>query len=140
MDKKLSIKNIIIIVAAAIGAIATFLPWATVSFLGVSESVSGASGDGWISFAIFLAIIVLTAIKFKNELPKGFKIAVTVLGVIALIIGIFEIANINGNSFGLGSAGIGVYIVIIAGIASAILPWLPIGGKAPAKKPAKKEK
>lgn len=137
MDKKLPIKNIIIIAVAALGAIATFLPWAVVSAFGISQSVSGTNGDGWITFALFVAIAVLVGIKFKGELDNGFKIAVTAIAAVAAVIGFVEIGNINGNSYGMGSVGIGVYLVILAGIAAAVLPWIPMGDKISIKKTKK---
>lgn len=137
MDKKLSIKNIILIAVAAVGAIATFLPWATVSVFGISESVSGTNGDGWITLALFIAIAVLVGIKFKGELDNGFKIAVTAIAAIAAVVGFVEIGNINGNSYGFASVSIGVYLIILAGIADAVLPWIPIGGKLSVKKTTK---
>ena len=143
MDKKFSIKSLIIVIAAVLGAIATFLPWATVSFLGMSESVNGfggegVMGDGTITLILFIAICVLAGIKFKGGMGTGFKVTITIISAIAAVIGMVEIANINGNSFGLASVGFGVYLVIIAGIADAILPWIPMSEAASDKKKSKK--
>ena len=143
MDKKFSIKSLIIIIAAALGVIATFLPWATVSFLGMSESVNGLGGDGVmgdgiITLILFIVAGVLAGIKFKGGMGTGFKVAITIISAIAAVIGMVEIANINGNSLGLASVGFGVYLVIIAGIAGAILPWIPMGEKSSDKKKSKK--
>ncbi|MBR3055887.1 hypothetical protein IKG64_01015 [Candidatus Saccharibacteria bacterium] len=143
MDKKFSIKSLIIIIAAVLGVIATFLPWATVSFLGVSESVNGLGGDGVmgdgiITLILFIVAGVLAGIKFQGGMGTGFKVAITIISAIAAIIGMVEIANINGNSLGLASVGFGVYLVIIAGIAGAILPWIPMGEKSSDKKKSKK--
>ena len=143
MDKKFSIKSLIIIIAAVLGVIVTFLPWATVSFLGVSESVNGLGGDGVmgdgiITLILFIVAGVLAGIKFQGGMGTGFKVAITIISAIAAIIGMVEIANINGNSLGLASVGFGVYLVIIAGIAGAILPWIPMGEKSSDKKKSKK--
>ena len=67
--KQFSLKNIIISGVALIGAIATFLPWATVSFLGVSMSTNGiAEGaiDGWFTLLAFVAIIVVACVSRKK--------------------------------------------------------------------------
>ena len=136
--EKFPIKNLIITIGGGIGVIATFLPWATVSILGISQSVSGTNGDGWFTLALFAAAIVLVSIKFKEELPQGFKIAISAVCGLAALVGIFEIFNVNSNTYGMASVGFGVYLVILAGAACAAAPWLPIDGKISTKDKAKK--
>lgn len=126
MKNQVPIKTTSIIVASAIGAIGTFLPWASMSFLGASISVSGAEGPlGWITFILFAASIVLAAINFKKELIQPYKIGISVASGISVLIAIIQIASLDGFS-----AGAGLFLIIIFGIASAVLPWLPIDKKA----------
>ena len=124
MKNQVSIKTILIIVASAIGAISTFLPWASMSILG---SVNGVELDGlgWDTFILFAASITLAAINFKKELIQPYKIGISVASGISVLIAIIQIASLDGLS-----AGIGLIFVIIFGIASAILPWLPIDKRA----------
>ena len=58
------------LIAAGLGAIATFLPWATLRLMkktfvnmeGFSESVSGTAGDGILTLILFIVIIVLASL------------------------------------------------------------------------------
>ncbi len=135
--KQFSLKNIIISGVALIGAIATFLPWATVSFLGVSMSTNGiAEGaiDGWFTLLAFVAIIVVACVFIqKEDMHIGAKIGISVASLLPIGLGLYNIININTKTMGLGSAAIGLWIVLLFGIATAALPWIPfknmIGGK-----------
>jgi len=135
--KQFSLKNIIISGVALIGAIATFLPWATVSFLGVSMSTNGiaeGASDGWFTLIAFVAVIALACVFVtKEDSPLWAKIATSVVSLLPIGLGLYNIININTKTMGLGSAAIGLWIVLIFGIATAALPWIPfknmIGGK-----------
>ena len=137
MKKGLSLKSIIISCVGLLGAIATFLPWATVSFLGVSMSTNGiaeGASDGWFTLIAFAAVIGLTcAFITKEDSPLWAKIVTSVVSLLPIVVGLYNIININTKTMGLGSAGIGLYMVLILGIATAALPWIPfknmIGGE-----------
>jgi hypothetical protein len=110
-----------IVVAAAVGMLATFLPWATVPFLG---SISGTAGDGFITLILFLVALLMGVLGDKNTVVTGVKSTVAMLaGALAAVVGIYEIFNISsiaGEAGALGKAigvGFGVYLVIICGIA-----------------------
>lgn len=127
--KQFSLKNIIIACAALIGGIASFLPWATVSFLGVSISTNGVTetAHGWFTLIAFVAIIgVAGYLITKEEMPMWAKATISALSAVAIGFSLFNIIDVNTNSAGLASAGIGLYLVLIAGIATAALPWVPI--------------
>ena len=143
MNKGLSLKNIIISAVALLGAIATFLPWAvvTVSLLGISqsESISGigeGATDGWFTLLAFVAIIVVSCIFItKEDMHIGAKIGISVASLVPIGLGLYNIINVGSKSFGglaTAGAGIGLWMVLILGIATAALPWIPfknmIGG------------
>ena len=131
MKQGFALKNIIIACAAVIGVIATFLPWATASVLGlVSISVNGVAdgaSDGWFTMIAFIAIAVIAGIFMqKKDMHIGAKIGISVASALPVIIGIINIANVSSKTSGLGSPAIGLFLLVIAGIATAVLPWIPI--------------
>lgn len=143
MKKGLSLKNIILSVVALIGGIATFLPWAvvTVSLFGISssESVNGigeGATDGWFTLVAFIAIIVLSCIFItKEDMHIGAKIGISVVSLVPIGLGLYNIINVGSKSLGslaTANASIGLWLVLIMGIVTAALPWIPfknmIGG------------
>lgn len=110
-----------IVVAAGIGMLSTFLPWATVPFLG---SINGTVGDGYITLVIFLVALLMGLLGDKNTLLTGAKkIVAMIAGALAGGIGIWKILDIS--SIGGGEAGIlgksigvgfGLYLIVICGI------------------------
>lgn len=115
-------QRILVLVAAAIGMLATFLPWVNVPIIG---SISGTSGDGWITFALFVAVIV-AAICGAPQQPLGrvARLAVAIPATIAAMIGVLDMIHVNerlsdvrhDNPFaGLVQIGIGLYVLIAAG-------------------------
>ncbi len=113
-------QRLFIIISAGLGMLATFLPWATVPVLG---SISGTVGDGWLSFIIYLVPLILVVIGDKKVLVEGGKfIASVVLGAIGALYGIIKIFQFKSELAKYGKIskvvglGVGMYIVIIAGI------------------------
>ena len=117
---KTSTKNIITLAASILGIIATFLPWMSTTTLGITVTATGTSGDGWISFVFFVVIAILTLINLKKDLSMGSKIAITILAILAILVALSKIL-----AAGELAICIGVYLVIISGIVSAVMPWLP---------------
>ena len=102
MKKGFSLKSIIIAGVSIFTIIGAFLPWATVSFLGLSQSVSGMGGENGIADGIFFIIggiaviaLALAAIK-KDDMNIGFKIAISAISGILAIIAIAKIADVAG--------------------------------------------
>ncbi len=120
-------RNVLMVTAAA-GALGTFLPWVHVPFRG---AIVGSEGDGWITFGLFL-IGLLAA--FSD--PRGTiqRVAMGFSAVCAAAIGVHHAAKVfqikaelagETNEFagGLSSAisiGVGLYLVILAGIILAL--------------------
>jgi hypothetical protein len=106
------------LIAAAIGALGTFMPWATIPFLG---SISGTQGDGWFTFIAFLVAGIMAVLGNKDEVLTGAKFyAGIAFAGIGSIIGLYEIFNISssvqGQAVKIVSIGFGLYIIIIAGL------------------------
>lgn len=138
------IKRIIALIVAVIGAIATFLPWATVKVSGfgesVAESVSGTEGDGWITLILFVAIAavaIVSGIKdMKKDMPIWAKAVVTILAVICGIVAIIDLGDVSNTGLGSGvsflgatissGAGVGLIMVLIMAVLDAVVVWLPL--------------
>ncbi len=117
-----------ILIAASIGAISTFLPWAHAPLIG---SIPGSSGDGWFTFILFgIAIGLLFLGKKDTLLNPGVLIGIVVSGLLASAIGIWKIIDFNSKMATVDTSnvfskavsqsvglGIGLYLVVIAGIA-----------------------
>jgi len=150
------IKRIIALIVAVIGAIATFLPWATVKVSGfgesVTESVSGTEGDGWITLILFVAIaavVIVSGIKdMKKDMPIWAKAVAMVLAGICAIIAIIDFGDVADTGLGSGvnflgatissGVGFGLILVLIMAIIDAVVVWLPLDKwiKVPASKTA----
>jgi hypothetical protein len=127
-------QRIAVIAAGAIGIIATFLPWASISIFGQTFSVSGTAGDGWISLGIFAAAIGM-AVKGDDraaEMDDKTRKAVAILGGVAAAYMLIELVGLIGFQF----SGIGVYLGLIAGIGVAAIPFV-IKGDGSMEMPSK---
>lgn len=93
-------------VAAGVGALGTFLPWAELGRL----SVSGTAGDGWITLALF-AVCLRSALVGDKEGPVGHvdRIAVIVCGLGAGAIAAHAIAGLSGS---LAKPGVGLFAIL----------------------------
>lgn len=134
------------LIAAAVGMLATFLPWINMPLMG---SIAGSSGDGWISFGLFAIVLILALTGDKKTRLAGKKfIASLVMGVLAGALGIWKIVDFKssmseamggdifaeamGASF---SIGIGLYLMVLAAIAVLVIGFI-IKPTTPASPPA----
>lgn len=127
------------LIAAVIGVIAAFMPWASISGF-MNSSFSGIDGDGKLTVVLFL---VAGYFAFKGN--KGEELSGTNLYVaagafaIAGLIGLYDWSNLSEklkaiNEVGskLGGKkkilevkiGFGLYLTAIAGVAGAVLPFV----------------
>jgi len=129
-------QRIAILVPAGIGVLATFLPWVTMPIVG---SVSGASGDGWITLLLFIPAIVITLINDKSQRIEGNLLYGAIIPAgLAGLIGLYYIIDFNSSMsavtasagpFGGAiaasvSVGFGLYLVVLAGIAVPVLAYM----------------
>jgi len=115
--------SILTVVGAVLVVLGAFLPWAKVGFL----SVDGTEGDGILTLILGLAAGLLGALGFLKG-AKGLLIGSIVCAGLALLIGVYDIANINSvvdGPFGLEvEVGMGLYLTVLgaaAGVAGPIL-------------------
>lgn len=125
MKKEINIASIIAAIAAVLGIVATFLPWLSVSVSGIEITASGTEGDGIISLILFIAVLVLAIFGIKKD-AKWIKICISIVAALAFLVAALKIPNALSNGL---TVGIGIYLVIIAGLVSAIMPWIPMGKK-----------
>ncbi len=113
-----------ILILALIGMLTTFMPWATVSFLGMQRTIKGTDGDGWITIVLFLVVLILTLVlgKIKASIKGAALLGVIIPSVICFIIGAINIFSINGNSF--GNVKYGLYVLTIVPLFIIIISFI----------------
>lgn len=108
--------QIIVAIAAVIQVIACFLPFATVSVLGFSQSITWADGDG--IFAIILAVLAVVMVFVNKNVTYIIAMVAAAINVILIIYdGFIGYASELGDYSGMVSRGAGIYIFIIGAIA-----------------------
>ena len=126
--------RIFIIVAAALTAISTFLPWSTLNGGSFgSYSFSGIRGEfGWVIVVLAIGAIVLACLpNIAPPMNKNFSIGVIAIGILESLITIITMFRVLGASseFGDGfSIGFGLIIAVIASIAIVITGLLAMSG------------
>ena len=126
MINKMHKQRLVIIIAAAIGVISAFLPWASIDggFLG-RVSVNGIQGDGLITFLAFIAAGVLAFLGDQKQpitTDAKFKWGIVGTGALAALIAVIAMINVSGVPF--TSVGFGVYLSILAGAVIVAIPFL----------------
>jgi peptidoglycan/LPS O-acetylase OafA/YrhL len=103
-----------ILIAAAIGVIAMFLPWITVSFLGFSRSENGMHGNG---ILVFLSLLGAGAVAFLGDqtknLEKTFWFVALACGALATLIMIYNLIDVGSA---ISYLSFGFYLVILASV------------------------
>ena len=126
--------RIFIIVAAALTAISTFLPWSTLNGGSFgSYSFSGIRGEfGWVIVVLAIGAIVLACLpNIAPPMNKNFSIGVIAIGILESLITIITMFRVLGASseFGDGfSIGFGLIIAVIASIAFVVTGLLAMSG------------
>lgn len=109
-------QRLFILIAAGVGVIATFLPWAKVSLFGFSESALGLSTGGWISLLFYAGAGTMAFLGDKAvALEKQKMTLVLVLGALGVLFTLFKIIQIGSES--MISASFGVFLALLAGLA-----------------------
>jgi hypothetical protein len=109
------------------GMMGTFLPWATVSIgpIAIITVIGKDVGDGWITLALFIPVVVL-ALMGDKKLPLLSKkrLGAVIPAGLALLMGIYEILNVSkiaGGGKSLGglkvTVGFGLYLIILMSVA-----------------------
>ena len=113
-----------ILIAAAVGIIAMFLPWVRVSIFGISNSVNGLHGSGILVLLCFAGagVVAFLGDQTKN-LDKTFWMIALVCGGLATLIMVWNL--IDAFSSGISSyISIGFYLATAAAIGVLASAWL----------------
>lgn len=117
-------ERIAVVVASSVGMVCTFLPWAETPF----GNVDGTAGDGFITLLLCGVALVVGLIGDKNApMASGQRTASALSGGAAGALALWKIIDFNSAMANnpLGSAfsiGMGLYLLVVAGAAIAILP------------------
>lgn len=102
-----------ILIAAAIGVIAMFLPWWSIDMGFVGGSVNGMHGEGIVVFLCFVAAAVLSIMgdQTKNLSRQNWMLTL-IAGALATLIALITFFNAPP----LGDRGFGLYIALLAAV------------------------
>jgi hypothetical protein len=131
-------QRLAILIAAGLGALATFLPWVKAPIVG---TINGTEGDGWITLVLFSVPLVISLLNDRTKAVKGGILYGAIIpSIIAGIIGIWKIIDINNiNKMSMSEIGdnpfakalgitvsieFGLYLVVLAGIGLPIAAFL----------------
>ncbi|MEO8853113.1 MAG: hypothetical protein ABI359_04995 [Ginsengibacter sp.] len=110
---------------SVIGFISMFLPWASISLFGSTESVNGMHNKGIIVFFCFLvAGIISLKDNQQNKLEQTMWMLTLFAGVIALIFTFWFYTEASGSILGSSVVGAGNYLAVIAAIGIILSAYL----------------
>ncbi len=128
------------LIASGAGALGAFLPWITIPFLGGISGVSGGNSVGWVTFFLYLGAVIFTIVGDKEDVLRDkFLSGAIICNGLGSGFGIWKFIDFKSAMSGLAgpaagggnplgklagsmfSVGIGLYIIILAGIAAIIL-------------------
>jgi hypothetical protein len=127
-------QRVALAIAAAVGMICTFLPWVNVPLIG---AIYGTRGDGWITLALCAGALACALTGDRRAgLSLGPHITSALIGVVTCLVALWKILEFNeaipDDEFGAAfSVGAGLYLLVAAGGAIALLPALSNGSPAP---------
>lgn len=119
-------QNYFAIISAIIGLIGMFLPYATVSFWGFSNSINYIStDDGKIYLVLLIAATVFYFLK-----REGIGCIISVFMACVALYDFSDFTNVSNETYGLAQQNSGSYIVLLAAILMVATPF--IGAKVEA--------
>jgi len=132
---KMSKQRLGIAVSAGLGMLATFLPWVTMPIVG---TITGTAGDGWLTLPLFIPALVLALRGDRSSKLLGpSRLGAVIPSGLAALVGAYKISSLNSymsgvpqdNPFakalaGTVQVGIGLYLLVAAGAAVAVVAWV----------------
>ena len=112
-----------ILIAAAVGFIAMFLPWVRISFFGMSSSVNGMHGSGILVFLCFIGagVVAFLGDQTKN-LDKTFWFIALACGALASLIMVWNLIDVMGG--GMSYLSIGFYLAVLAAVGVLLAAYI----------------
>lgn len=118
-DQRLSI-----IILAAAGMAATFMPWVKMPLLGY---VVGTDYSGWITFTLFLLVFLLAFIGNRSRVLSKIKLyGLILISLVAAGIGVWKIIDIDSP---LISVEYGLYLMTLIGLIIPLAAYIMGKGK-----------
>lgn len=104
-ENKMAKQRMVLLVAGVLGVISIFLPWA--SLMGLS--VSGMKTDAWWLVVLFSLLIIGLALVGKKSapVPNSTGLAITIIGGIQALFGIYYIIQLSSKTTSLFGVSIG---------------------------------
>ncbi|MBS1738096.1 MAG: hypothetical protein JSS98_16050 [Bacteroidetes bacterium] len=114
-----------VLISAALGVIAMFLPWVSISMLGFSQSVNGMHDKGILVFLCFAVcgLVAYLGDQTKNLEKNSWLIALAA-AAIALLMMLWFYSQMSESMVGTSFLGFGFYIAGIASIGVLLSAWL----------------
>lgn len=117
--------------AVVVGSI---MPWASIATAFGTVSVAGTEGDGKITLALGVVLLILAAVQI-NSGSAGLRLFGAIVGAGAGVVAVIDIANVSSkigavsSVFARASVGSGLYVVLV-GAAVAVIGAV-VNGKKP---------
>jgi len=108
----MSKQRMVLIIASVIGIVAAFLPWVSITILGVTATVSGIEGDGMITLILFIIVGVICVLGNRAEPLGKIKFLCALLGAGCAVVALFAPVEIGG------------ILTLLTGIGVCILSFL----------------
>ena len=104
-----------IIIAAGVGIIAAFLPWAKITFF-VSETSIGLSVGAWFSLLLYAGAGALAFLGEKSSaIEESKRMLFVILSGLGALFSLWRLIQFGSEK--MISAGIGCYLSLLAGLA-----------------------
>ncbi|MCX6648558.1 MAG: hypothetical protein NTV61_04120 [Candidatus Bathyarchaeota archaeon] len=102
-----------------LGAIGSFLPWATMSSIFGTISLNGLDKDGMFTLIFSIAALGVLYLGIKRTRKNTTNIVIIILGIFLALTGIMDsssITSIQTTQYAYIQVGVGLYLVILSGI------------------------
>ena len=109
-------QRLFIVIAAGVGVLAAFFPWAKVSVFGISDTTIGLGVGAWFSLLLYGGAGAMAFVDDKTQaLDKKKKTIMVILGGLGALFSLWKLIQIGSEK--MISAGIGCYLSLLAGLA-----------------------
>src|SRR4051812_49008596 len=113
-----------ILIAAAVGIIAVFLPWVTIGAFGMSDSQNGFHSYGIVVFLAFAVAIVINILGDQTKtLDQTMWMVALAAGVVGVLFTILFYTDLNGG-YGVVGSGFSLFVALKGRGGGFGLGWL----------------
>ena len=109
-------QRLFIVIAAGIGILSAFLPWAKVSLFGISDTSIGLGVGAWFSLLLYAGAGAMAFLGEKPEAVEKSKMNIMViLGGLGALFSLWKVIQISSEK--MISTSFGCYLSLLAGLA-----------------------